>query len=62
MKLTMKQRLFALLLILSIMAGCGKNNQPGGGRAVGIYFLNNAETGVLMQEYELQARDTMEQL
>lgn len=61
----MKKRLrclFALLLILSIMAGCGKNNQPGGGRAVGIYFLNNAETGVLMQEYELQARDTMEQL
>ena len=61
----MKKRLrclFALLLVISLMAGCGKNNQPGGGRAVGIYFLNNAETGVLMQEYELQARDTMEQL
>lgn len=54
--------LFALLLVLSIIAGCGNSSQPGGGRSVGIYFLNNAETGVLMQEYELTSRETMEQL
>lgn len=61
----MKKRLrclFALVLVLSMIAGCGKSGQSGSGRSVGIYFLNNAETGVLMQEYELQAQDTMEQL
>lgn len=56
------KRLIILLLCLLLVAGCGRG--PGGntGRTKQIFYLNNEETCVKMQSYDMQATDAEGQL
>ncbi len=56
------KRLTVLLLCLFLVAGCGRGSGANGGRTAHIYYLNNEETCVKMQIYEMQATDAGGQL
>lgn len=56
------KRLIILLLCLLLVVGCGRGPGENGRRTAHIYYLNNEETCVKMQSYEMQATDAEGQL
>lgn len=57
-----KKLISIILLGILLLTGCGGSTGIDQSRAKNIYYINNAETGLEMREYEMQAEDTMGQL
>ncbi len=47
--------IFCLLLIVSTLLGCSESAAPDSEKVVQVYYINNDETGILFENYEVKA-------